>query len=77
MPGGMNGFLLAERVRMRWPAIAVLLTSGFSGDQRYAWSDNAQQSRLLSKPFEMVQLANALREVLRGRGAGSKTGHIG
>ena len=29
MPGGMDGFDLAERVGGRWPAVRVLMTSGF------------------------------------------------
>ena len=33
MPGGMDGFDLAARVRSRWPSVRVLLTSGFSGGQ--------------------------------------------
>ena len=29
MPGGMDGFDLAERVGRQWPAVKVLMTSGF------------------------------------------------
>ena len=45
MPGGMDGFDLAARVRARWPSVRVLLTSGFSGGQ---WRAPANGSDLLT-----------------------------
>ena len=65
MPGGMDGFDLAARVRARWPSVRVLLTSGFSGGQWRAPADGSDLSlRLLSKPYDQEQLARAVWETL-------------
>jgi CheY-like chemotaxis protein len=65
MPGGMDGFDLAARVRTRWPSVRVLLTSGFSDGQWRAPADGSDLSlRLLSKPYDQEQLARAVWETL-------------
>jgi CheY-like chemotaxis protein len=71
MPGGVDGFDLAAEIGRRWPAIRVLLTSGFGGG-------NLEQSlaalppgvRLLGKPYRKAELAAALRSVLETPAAG-------
>lgn len=64
MPGGMNGYELAEKALMINPGLKVLLTSGFVSDnikdalfQKYA-------NGLLAKPYRKEQLSRRLREVL-------------
>ena len=65
MPGGMDGFALAERARARWPSVRVLLTSGYSGDRMNRRLDGLQSSsRLLGKPYDLEELARAIRETL-------------
>ena len=65
MPGGMDGFALAEQVRARWPSIRVLLTSGFSGDRVNVRLGGLQSPpRLLGKPYDLEELARAVREAL-------------
>jgi CheY-like chemotaxis protein len=65
MPGGMNGWELAERARERRPGLKVLLTSG------YALETLAERGRLpkgaviLNKPYRKAELAKRLREALR------------
>jgi PAS domain S-box-containing protein len=67
MPGGMDGFALAERVRARWPSISVLLTSGFSGDRVNVRLEGLRSPpRLLGKPYDLEELARAVREALAG-----------
>jgi CheY-like chemotaxis protein len=67
MPGGMDGFELADRVKSRWSSIRVLLTSGFSGDQVSRRSGELRTSaRLLGKPYDLEELARAVREALDG-----------
>jgi signal transduction histidine kinase len=72
MPGSMDGTELARRVRGRWPALPVLLTSG------YAERQVARESPFpfLRKPYRAATLAVAVRAALRpaapaARGAGS------
>ncbi len=61
MPGGMNGYELAEKALVLRPEIKVLLTSGFTGDaaqvQEYA-------GMLLHKPYSKTELAQSVKEVL-------------
>ncbi len=67
MPAGMDGFELADRVNARWPSVKVLLTSGFSGDQVSRRTGNIRTAaRLLGKPYNLEELARAVREALDG-----------
>ncbi len=67
MPGGMDGFALAERVRARWPAVRVLLTSGFSGDRVNLRLDGLRTpAKLLGKPYDLEELARAVHDALVG-----------
>jgi PAS domain S-box-containing protein len=69
MPGGMDGVELAHIAIGRWPALKVLLTSGFpeirvgngNGDGD---GDLMTGLRLLTKPYRREELARALRESL-------------
>jgi len=59
MPGGMNGLELGHAIRRLYPAIPVLLTTGYSDSAR----DAVQQGFVvLHKPFELAGLEQALRE---------------
>jgi PAS domain S-box-containing protein len=65
MPGSIDGFALARRALERWPAIKVVLTSGFPGtklDDRLG--PPATAIRMLSKPYRAEDLATVLREAL-------------
>jgi CheY-like chemotaxis protein len=63
MPGGMNGFELAQRARAAQPDIKVLLTSGFPEQL----ADSAAiGARLLNKPYRAEDLARAVRATLHG-----------
>jgi PAS domain S-box-containing protein len=63
MPGGMNGFELAQRARTAQPDIKVLLTSGFP---EQLTDPAAIGARLLNKPYRAEDLARAVRETLYG-----------
>jgi PAS domain S-box-containing protein len=63
MPGGMNGFELAQRARAVRPDLKVLLTSGFPEQPGAAPAADAQ---LLHKPYRAEDLARAVRETLYG-----------
>jgi CheY-like chemotaxis protein len=64
MPGGINGWELADLARQLRPGLPVLLTSG------YALETLAKHGRLragaivLTKPYRKADLARRLREVV-------------
>jgi len=58
MPGGMNGLELAAAVRQRFPATAVLLTTGYSSSAQDAV---AQGFAVLQKPYNLAALERAVR----------------
>ncbi len=64
MPGGMNGYDLAEQACERNPDLKVLLTSGFT---KKAAARNGQAhfaANLLSKPYVRDNLIKRIRDVL-------------
>jgi two-component system, cell cycle sensor histidine kinase and response regulator CckA len=60
MPGGVNGWQLAEKLTADKPGLRVLCTSGYSPEKLRS---NARH-RLLPKPYDLPELAQAIREVL-------------
>lgn len=56
---GMSGVELADEIRVRWPALPILLTSG---DERSAESGEAFD--LLRKPYRREELSAAIRRKL-------------
>jgi signal transduction histidine kinase/CheY-like chemotaxis protein/integral membrane sensor domain MASE1 len=62
MPGGINGLELARAIRNQWPRIAILLMTGYAGDDQDPASEGFV---LLRKPFDQATLAEALQKVLR------------
>ena len=66
MPG-MNGPDLVMRLRARWPALGVVMMSGYSGD-RYADSELIPSDvGFLEKPFAVADLRRTIRSALDGR----------
>ena len=66
MPGGMTGADLARTVAKRWPAMKVLLTSGFPEGLLENGNKLPGGVNLLSKPYRMDDLLRKLREVFDG-----------
>jgi PAS domain S-box-containing protein len=64
MPGEMDGIELARTAMTRWPALKVLLTSGFPESRLDPNGDDLAGLRLLGKPYRRDELARALREFL-------------
>jgi CheY-like chemotaxis protein len=63
LPGGISGYELARKVVGRWPAINVVLTSGFP--ENHFSADGAPSNlRLLSKPYGKEDIARVIREAL-------------
>jgi PAS domain S-box-containing protein len=61
-PGQIDGVELAHLAQERWPAIKVLLTSGFPQD-RIDDPDLSTELPLLTKPYRTTDLAAALRTI--------------
>jgi two-component system NtrC family sensor kinase len=57
MPGGMNGFDLAHAIRARFPAMPILLTTGFSSSAQDAVR---QGYEVLQKPYDVAALERGL-----------------
>ncbi|NOZ37580.1 MAG: response regulator [Gammaproteobacteria bacterium] len=64
MPGGMNGYELAQQATEFWPHIKVLLSSGFTSKTLAHNGLTRFAVHLLSKPYRKVDLAQRIRLVL-------------
>ncbi len=60
LPGGMNGFELAEQVRSSLPELPVVFVSGYPAEA----GDSGEQCEVLQKPFTTGELAAAVRGAL-------------
>lgn len=67
MPGGMDGLMLAEVVRKRWPLIQIIITSGH---WEMPEQDLPVEGRFLPKPYNAQHVAVLARE-LAARAYGS------
>jgi CheY-like chemotaxis protein len=66
MPGGLDGVELARLAKERWPALKIVLTSGFPQARVDGNGELLGTLQLLSKPYRKEELAAALRSALGG-----------
>ena len=64
MPGGMDGLALAREARKRFPAVKVLITTGYSDIASEGDEANTGEFAVLSKPYAMTDLSKKVRMVL-------------
>lgn len=64
MPGGVNGYELAEQAVTEFPKIKILLTSGFEKDVSVNDSQKHLQSNLLNKPYSSTDMLKRIRTEL-------------
>ncbi|NIE76143.1 PAS domain-containing protein [Pantoea sp. Ap-967] len=64
LPGGLNGRQLAERCRLRYPALKVLFVTGYDASAALSDGQLLQGTRVLTKPFELEALAECVRQLL-------------
>jgi signal transduction histidine kinase len=64
MPGGINGWELAELARRARPDLRVLLTSGYALETLSAQGHLRDGAFILTKPYRKAELARRLREAL-------------
>jgi two-component system, cell cycle sensor histidine kinase and response regulator CckA len=63
---GMSGTRLVEEVLARWPAIKLLLVSGYSQGVALQPDSSARKVPLLGKPFTPTRLEAIVRDILDG-----------
>jgi PAS domain S-box-containing protein len=66
MPGGLNGYVLAERATTDFPGLKVLLTSGYIEKTTISEKHKKFSASLLPKPYSQAELAQKVREALTG-----------
>lgn len=64
MPGGMNGWQLAEQARHRRPDLPILFTTGHADKVVDAYEPLGPGTRLITKPFRRQELAKQVRTAL-------------
>lgn len=60
----ISGQELASKVRLRWPSVRVIYTSGYPGEEL---KDMHQDAAFLQKPFTPAELMEKIRQVLLDR----------
>jgi two-component system NtrC family sensor kinase len=74
MPGLMNGLALAQALRDRFPALPVLLSTGYSSIAQEAVREGFV---VLQKPFDIAALESGLRDAMRGKEQSVKERAVG
>ncbi len=64
MPGGMNGYELMREAKQRYPALEVVLTSGYASRSVLNLPTGENLPEIINKPFRMRELAQKLRQIL-------------
>jgi signal transduction histidine kinase/CheY-like chemotaxis protein len=64
LPGGMNGRQVAEQLERERPGLRVLYASGYSLDVLHERNQLEPGLRLLTKPYDLQQLSEAIRATL-------------
>ncbi len=64
MPGGVNGYELAELATATHPNLKVLLTSGYTEKAAANMAQSHFNANLLSKPYTLGELAERVRSLL-------------
>ncbi len=65
MPGGINGYQLAERATTDYPELKVLLASGYTEKVSSKENYNHLNADLLAKPYSQAELAQKVRDTLK------------
>jgi PAS domain S-box-containing protein len=64
MPGGIDGIELARLARERWPALKIVLTSGFPQGRLDGSEEALRGVQLIGKPYSRDELAAVLHNAL-------------
>ncbi len=74
LPGGMSGVDIAKQAASLVPGIKILFTSGYADDVLARHGQTYEKVQLITKPFQIGELARHLRSVLDGIVPGRITG---
>jgi PAS domain S-box-containing protein len=66
LPGGMNGWEMADRARQRRPDLKVLFITGYAENAAIGNGHLRPGMQVLSKPFAMEKLASRIRSIIQG-----------
>ncbi len=66
MPGGINGYQLAEQAVQLKSDLKILLTSGYTGNTTATVEQKLFARNLLTKPYTQAEMANLIRKTLKG-----------
>ena len=66
----MNGPALGRQLAMEWPRTLVLFMSGYSNDDVFRDGLLDEATPIIRKPFDLEELAHAVRDALDGALAG-------
>ena len=66
MPGGINGYVLAQEIRKLSPGIQILLTTGFDRDMGRLEPLSSSEFDVIKKPYKLEDLARRVRMILDG-----------
>jgi CheY-like chemotaxis protein len=77
LPNGMNGRQLADQVRMLWPAIPVLMVTGYAESTVMRNDSLPAQMELLTKPFNMLALTEKVGAMLGATNVAGKGANTG
>jgi CheY-like chemotaxis protein len=69
LPGGMNGRQVADAGRVSRPRLKVLFVTGFAENAAVGNGHLPPGMALITKPFQVTDLANKIREIIEGRSA--------
>ena len=64
MPGGVNGYQLAQLLKVEQPDLRVLLTSGYAEATANAQELEQSGFRLLRKPYRQLDLSRMIQRVM-------------
>ncbi|HYY61808.1 MAG TPA: PAS domain S-box protein, partial [Burkholderiales bacterium] len=64
LPNGMNGRVLADQARKRWPTLKVLFTTGYARNAIIHHGRLDSGVDLITKPYTQTELAGKVRKVL-------------
>ncbi|MCP3667866.1 MAG: PAS domain S-box protein [Gammaproteobacteria bacterium] len=71
MPGGINGYELAEQTVLNYPQVKIMLTSGYTDTSLEGSDKIPSHDHLLNKPYTQSELVQQVRALL----GDSKLGH--
>ena len=70
MPGDMDGFALAQWLRLNHPQVSILLTSGYYGSRKTSGPE--EDVKLIEKPYSQAQVLRRIKSLLQGHTEGGK-----